>query len=189
MTRGLSTAEVNASGARNTIVVQLIECLFDSGALRLAMGGHNVTYGGLTWTAVNVLSIGAQAESADSTEGLTFSLSGLDPAILALAASEPYYRRRINLYEQWLYDDYSAVAAPRLEWCGVLTALAIEEEGRKATVAGTAEHLDADLRRPRIARYNNADQTRRYPTDTGFSLVEQMTQLTLVWPSKEALQK
>lgn len=194
MSRGLSGIEATQSSLRNTIVIQLIEVLFDSGPLRLALGAHDVTSGGVTYTASRVVSIEANAESADSTEGLSFALDGLDAGILAIAAAEPYYRRPVNLYEQWLYGDYAggayvAAAAPRLEWCGVLTGLVIEEQDRRCSIAGTAEHYDADLRRPRTQRYNNADQTRRYPTDTGFSMAEQLTQLTLVWPSKEALKK
>ena len=189
MSRGLSAAEISASTARNSISIPLVEILFASGPLRLALGGQSVNATMGLFTAANLLTMEPVDESADSTEGVRFALNGIDAAILARAAGEPYYRRRVNVYEQWLNASYQAVAAPRLEWCGVLTSLVIEEQGGKAAVSATAEHFDADLTQPRVSRYNNADQLRRHPGDTGFSDVEQMSEITLVWPSKEALQK
>jgi hypothetical protein len=188
-TRGLTAPEQSAASARNSLSVQMIEVLFDSGALRLCLGRSEIIAGLFTFYPAKSLALDVSAESSDSLEGFKFSLTGLDMAILAIAAAEPYFRRPVLVYEQWVDANYAAVAAPRLEWIGRLTSLVIEEQGRVATVAGTAEHWDADDDRVRISYYNDATQRRLYPTDEGLSLVEQMTEVTLVWPSKEALKK
>lgn len=189
MSRYLSQAELDAAAARNTTVIPLVEVLFAGGPLRLALGGHSVTSAGVMWYATQLIQIESATETADSTEAISFTLNGLDVGIVAIAAAEPYYRKPVRLYEQWLTDNYAAIAAPRLEWCGVLTRLVLTEQDRMVSVQSTAESLDADLAVVRSARYNKADQRRRYAADTGFDLVEKMTDATLIWPSKKALEK
>jgi hypothetical protein len=190
MTRGLTTAELAEANNQASMVIPLLEIMFDSGALRLALGAHAVTSGGLTWVATgNLVQLEAVNESADSTEGMNFTLNGLDAGIIALAAYEPYRGRIFRLYEQWVNSAYIAVAPPRVEWMGRLASLAIDEQNGKCNVSGSAEHYDADLQRARVLRYNDSDQKRLYPGDTGFSRVEAMTEVTLVWPSKAALKK
>lgn len=189
MTRGLTPVEQNVATGRNAIIVPMVEVLFDSGALRLCMGGLQVVSGGYTWYPTQALALESTSESADSTDGLRFSLSGLDTAIINIAAGEPYFRRPVRVYEQYLDANHVPVAPPRLEWWGRLVALTIEEQGRQATVAGEAEHWSAEEKRPRPTYYNGATQARLYPGDTGFSKVEQMAEINLVWPAKEALQK
>lgn len=185
--RGLTTDELAAAAARHSTVVPMVELLFDSGPLRLALGGLTVESGGTTWQATGVLAtLQASQESADGTEGMAFEMTGLEPAIVTIAAAEPYRGRLFRLLEQWLDDSLQAVAPPRVEWVGRLTALVVEESDGKAVVSGAAEHYEADLRRPRSLRYTGAEQQRRYPGDTGLDAVEQMSEIKLVWPTKEA---
>lgn len=188
--RGFSTEELAAASARHSTVVPMVELLFDSGTLRLALGGLPVEHEGITWAATGALAtLQTSQESADGTEGMAFEMSGLSPDIVTLAAAEPYRGRIFRLLEQWLDDDLQPVAPPRVEWIGRLTALAVEESDGKAVVSGSAEHYEADLRRPRSLRYTGAEQQRRFPGDTGLDGVEQMTEIKLVWPTKEAQRK
>jgi len=190
MTRGLTTEQQTVANARNGMVVPLVAVEFDSGTLRLCLGGMNVVdTTGTTWYAAQSLSLETTSESADSTDGLSFSLNGLDAAIIAIAAGEPYFRRPVLLYEQYLDANFAPVQTPKLEWAGRLTALTIEEQGRQVSVAGSAEHWSAEEKRVRVRYYNHAGQARAYPSDTGFDKVEQMAEVQLVWPAKEALQK
>lgn len=187
-TRGLTPAEEGAAAGRNSVVVQLVELLFDSGALRLAVGRMPVEWAGTTWYAARSLALDTAAESADGLEGFKASLEGLSMDIVAIAAGEPYFRRPLNLYEIYLdAETYQPLAAPKLEWPGRITALGLTEQGRMVAVGVTAERADAEEHRPRLDYYNDASQRRRYPADTGFSQVEQMTEITLVWPNKKAL--
>lgn len=187
-TRGLSLAEQAAAAGRNSVVVQLVELLFDSGPLRLAVGRLPMEWGGINWYAARSLAIESSAESADGLEGFRGTLEGLSMDIIAIAAGEPYFRRPINLYEAYLdAETYQPIGVPMLEWPGRLTALALAEQGRMVSVAVTAERADAEEHRARVDYYNDASQRRRFPADTGFSQVEQMSEVTLVWPNKKAL--
>jgi len=190
MTRGLSPAELAAAQTRNTEVVQLVTVAFVGGDLNLCTGGNNVAYGGTTWSAARGLLINPVDESAESTEGIRFEISGVEPDIITIAAQEPYIRRPVYLYEMWLDEaTHAPVAPPRLEWVGKLTALDISEDGGSVLVSGSAEHFDAEDSRARTLHYNNATQAIIDPADTAFSRVEEMTELVLVWPAKEALYK
>lgn len=187
--RGLTTTELDAATAPSRIVTQLIEILFDSGPLRLAMGGIDITSDGVTWYAVGkVLQLSEARESSGSTEGLTAQMSGLDPSIVTLAASEPYRGRIVRIYEAFLDDSWQLIAPPRVEWLGRLAAMATEEQGGQVVVTVSVEHYEAELRRPRTRRYSAADQHRRYPTDEGCDLLESMVDAVIVWPNKEIQQ-
>jgi hypothetical protein len=164
MTRGLSPAELAAAKTRNTEVVQLVTVAFVGGDLNLCTGGNNVAYGGTTWSAARGLLINPVDESAESTEGIRFEISGVEPDIITIAAQEPYIRRPVYLYEMWLDEATHAII-------------------------GSAEHFDAEDSRARTLHYNNATQAIIDPADTAFSRVEEMTELVLVWPAKEALYK
>ena len=45
----------------------------------------------------------------------------------------------------------------------------------------TAENRLADWDRPRIRRYNDADQQSEYPGDLGMQFAEQMVNKTILW--------
>lgn len=184
--RGLTTAELDAAAAPAAIVVPLFELLFDSGTLRLALGSVNVTYAGVTWYATGAaLGVSESNESADSTEGLSLELTGLDVGIVALAANEPYRGRTLRVLEAWLGENLQPLFAPRVEWLGRLVAMSIEEQAGKVTVSVQAEHYEAELARQRVLRYTSADQRRRYPGDAGCDLLESMVDAQIVWPNKE----
>lgn len=191
MTRGLTPDQEAAYMARNCVAVQLWEVIFRSGVLRLVPGRLPVTDGaGRVWYAAKSLSFDEVTESADQLERFGFTLTGLDPAINAIAAGENYYRCPLNLYEAVLNPDtYQVIGEPVLEWPGRLVSLVLADEGRSVTVQGTAERADAEEGTPRVDYYNAGSQQRRFPADTGFDQVEQMTEVTLVWPSKQALKK
>lgn len=188
-TRGLTTPELNAATAVRRECAQCIGVQFASGWLRLAVGRSEISDGaGNVFYPAKSLAMEAIGESADALEGLSFSMTGLHPDIVAIAAAEPYFRRPVVLYEvHFNPDTHALLAPPRIEWLGRLSSLALEQVGGTFTVGGTAEHWGAEEDRPRLDYYNNASQVARYPTDTGLSRVEQMTELTLVWPNKATL--
>lgn len=190
MSRGLTSQQLTAAQQSNTVVVQLVSVQFASGSLNLCTGGSDITVGGITYTAARGLLITPQAESADSTEGIQFSISGVEADIIAIAAGEPYFKRPVYLYELWLNEaTMQPIGEPRLEWPGRLTALSLEEAGAAVQVSGSAEHFDAEDGRARTLHYNSASQAMIDPADTAFARVEQMAELVLVWPAKEALFK
>lgn len=191
MTRGLDAAEVTASQQPHRIVVPLIEAVFDSGPLRLAISPWPIEVGGNTFVAAGAaMKVRDMIESAGSTEGLTLELSGLDPAIIAIATQEPYQGRVLRLLKAFLHaDTHQLVATPKAPFVGRMRSMSIVETNDLCTVTVTVEHYEAELRRPAPLRMNDADQQRLYPGDLGCQYAEQMTEKSIVWPAKEALQR
>jgi len=190
VTRGLSTAQENAAKAAHSTCALLIEAVFDSGTIRGSTCGHDLTVDGNSYPALNKLrSVEALGESTESTEGLRITLDSVDAGIITILVSEPYRGRPLNLYEVWLDSNYAQIGNKVLMFPGLMTAMMNSETGGSCTIVVEAEHFEKELRRPRETRYNDADQRSLYPTDKGCEYVESLTELMLVWPSREALMR
>lgn len=191
MSRGLSSAEVTASQASHRGAAPLIELNFDSGTLRLTLAPWNITQGGNTWISTGTLmSVRPVRESVGSIEGLQFSMSGLSPQVIQLAATERYRGRIVRLLKaHFNMNTNQIIDTPKAWFVGRMRQMNIVETNQQCTVDVTAEHYEAELSRPVPLRYNDADQQRLYPGDLGCQHVEKMSELKLVWPSKRALIK
>lgn len=182
MSRGRSSAQKAADTARNSGYAVVLELRFDSGTMRLYAGPHNLTLGSDIYYATgDLLTVDAHGEAADGTEGLSFTLSGLNPAIGVLARSEPYRGRIILMGEQRYDDAHQLVETPTWEFIGRMVGMTCEESpgDRTAAVRVQAEHYGAEARRPVHIRFSDAEQRRRFPADRGFEYVTAMTEKTL----------
>lgn len=182
MTRGRTTAQKAADTARNSGYAVLLELRFDSGILRLYAGPHDLVLGDDTYYATgDLLRVDEHGEAADGTEGLAFTLSGLNAGIGVLARSEPYRGRIVLMGEQRYNDAHQLVETPTWEFIGRMVGMTCEESpgDRTATVQVQAEHFGAEARRPVHLRFSDAEQRRRFPADKGFEYVTSMTELTL----------
>jgi hypothetical protein len=190
MSRGLSGQQVAAAAAPHRKAVALVEAFYDSGTLRLAMCDWDIVAAGNTYVRVGpLLTIEKPRENAQSIEGLQFTLSGIDPAIIAIATEEPYQGRIVRLLKVFLDPDSNqAIGNPKVWFPGRIRSQNVAEQNDKAVVTVLAEHYDAELDRASPARLSDAEQKRRFPGDRGCEIVGLMVERTLVWPSKLALQ-
>ncbi|HEY0684769.1 MAG TPA: hypothetical protein VGD45_20700 [Steroidobacter sp.] len=191
MSRGLAAQELSAVTASHRAIAPCIEALFDSGALRLTLAPWDLTFGGNTYIAAGALiNVREAREATGSVEGLEFSLTGLDPAILTIATQEPYRGRVIRL-QKGIFNTATntLIANPRTWFLGRMKSMVITETNNSCTVTVVAEHYEAALGRPSPLRLNDADQQRMYPGDRGCEWVEAMTERNIVWPAREALMR
>jgi hypothetical protein len=188
MTRGISAAQQTASAAGHRCIAPLVEMAFASGTLRLALAPFNITEGANTYVATgSLIDIEPVKESASSREGISLSMSGLDPTIIALAASEQFRGRMLTIRKVYLdANTNQAIGSSVVMWIGRIRSMATTEDNNNATVTVTAEHFEAELGRAATLRLNNADQQRLYPGDRGCEYAEETTTKTIVFPSKEA---
>ena len=190
MARDLSTAQQTAVAAAHVRACHLIECQFASGTLRLAIAPWNIVSGGNTYQATgDLMTVDPVAESAGSREGLQFTLSGLDPAIITIAATEPYRSRIVRLLRCYFDDDNAVIGTPSVRFIGRITNMQIIESNETCTVAVEVEHYEADLWRAAPLRWNDRDQQRLYPGDLGCQYAEQVVEKTVTWPGREAMKK
>jgi hypothetical protein len=191
VSRGLSTGQAALSTGIHRVTIPLVEMLFDSGTLRLALNQWDVNSGGTIYIGTGpLLKVEKIPENATSIEGIQFTMSGLDPAIFALATQEPYQGRIARVLKGYADPNtYQLIGAPVVRFPGRMRSFSIIETNNQATVTLAIEHFDAEFARPWPFRYSNSDQQRAFPGDKGCEYVEQMTERTIVWPSKEALRK
>ena len=182
MTRGRSAGLVAADTAPHAGAAVLIALHFDSGILRLCWGPSDIVVGADTYYATGAaLQVAPHAEAADGAEGLQFTLSGLDPAVLPLVIAEPYKGRLLQMLEQRFDADHQLVGSAVVEYVGRMTAMTSSEDPgqRSHTVTVQTETYDTEGRRPVYLRFSDEEQRRRYPTDKGAEYVTSLTERVL----------
>ena len=153
--------------------IWFVEALFDSGALRLWSGRGDLSWNGETWLGASALSvIGGMTESSDmKTKGTDIVLTGLDPAIIAIALAEPVKYRTGRVYFGFLDADMALITDPIPMIVGDMQFFTIKRTDETATVSLKLESKMIRSQVPRERRYTPWDQNRVYPTDKGFDFV------------------
>jgi hypothetical protein len=184
--RGLDVSQINASADSHRVVVPLLEFHFDSGTLYLACLCWDLPVGATTYTRAP-LQFAPVRESASSTEGMQFTMNGLDPAILAIAVNEPWQGRTVRVLKAYLQKDSNQlIGTPKTFFLGRLRNFAGTEDNGSANMAAFAEHYDAELQHANPVRFTDADQQRLFPGDRGCEFAALNSDKQIVWPSKEA---
>lgn len=185
MTRANTTEFVTASEQPHVTMFLLIQLDFDSGTVRLATLGHDVTYDGHTWTAAQGIgAIEPITETADGAMGLSFTLAAATEASIASALTEPVQGRSITL-KLAILDGTTLRVDPNV-WSGTFDVMTIQD-GVKPLIKVTAEHDMVRWQTPSGALMSAADQAQVDPADMFFEFAAEMSEKTIVWPSKEAL--
>lgn len=170
MTRGSTGPQIAADIAPHAGRAILVEMLFDSGALRLAIADRPITVGADTYVTTGAaFAMSAVDESVAGFEGFQLSLAGVDAGIMALMASEPYRGRTVRVLEPRFDAADAQVGTARVQAVGRMRALSGAENvaERKFVVTLQAEHYDAEFDEPSVIRFTDADQQRRYAGDLG----------------------
>jgi hypothetical protein len=180
--RTLTTAVGNAALADHVVVLALLEFDFSSGFVRMTNSGYDVVYGGYTWSGKGAAaSMEVIKEPSDLyAAGVAFRLSGIPSAMVTTATSEDYQGRAAKMWLAFCSADHVVQADPVLLWVGRMDVMTIDM-GVEATITLTTESRFADWDRPRIRRYNDADQQAMYPGDTGLRYMEQLVEKQLIW--------
>lgn len=182
MSRDRTAPQIAADTGAHAGGVPLLELNFASGVLRFCLGPNNIAVGADTYlTQGDLLTIEDQTESADGTEGMTFTLGGLNAGIFNIMANEPYKGKLVRLLELRYDTDQQPVDPPTVEWIGVITQMDSGEdpESRHRVITLQAEHWEADADRPTNLRFSDAEQRRRYPDDKGAEYATSMTDRVL----------
>ncbi len=191
MSRGLSNDQRTAAQAPHRMAIGLIELHFQAGLLALALSPWDVTHDGKTYVRTGpLMQIEAARESSKSFEGITITMSGLDSAVMTIAANEPYRGRLVRVLKAFCNPETGAlIGNPVVQFIGRIRAMPIQENNETCTIALQAEHYEAELQRAAPLRLNNADQQRLYPGDKGAEYADQLEDKTVIWPAREALMK
>ena len=175
MTRAIDAATGEAVAAPVVRLALLVELQFASGPSRFWSGLGDFAWNGLTFAGVgDLLAVSAIEETAEvRSVATTLQLSGVPTSAIGLLGDDERWQNRVA--RLWL----AVFEADGVTLSGEPVPLARSrmdqltyEEGETATFTLTLESRLADLERPRIRRYTNADQQQLHPGDRGFEFVE-----------------
>lgn len=193
MSRTIIPAADTALSAQHVPCLMLVELDFPAGFLRLNNSAQNMDWDGDTYYAAgSLLAVSAVQESTDGeAHGISLQLSPVSMApipgspsevnIVQLARAQNYQGRAARL---WLApldpDTYVPVVDPVLAFEGRMNNMGFQV-GEEAMFALACESRFADWNRPRVRRYNDADQRLRFPSDRGLEYMEQNVEKQLIW--------
>lgn len=183
MGRGLTTAAKAAFSQLNFPSLVLVRLDFAAGAVRVCNAGYTFNWSGQDWLGLgNLGSISAIQEGITlGMYGVNLTLSGIPPEYIAeVLTPADYQGRSAVIWLAPLTEDYALIADPVIVFKGRMDTADIKL-GETATITIAAESRLVDWERPRIRRYNHADQQAAYPGDMGMQYVDQMVTRELKW--------
>jgi hypothetical protein len=123
--------------------------------------------------------IGSVKEGTDvQAYGTTVTLSGIDPVLLAECMSDIKPGAPAKLWFGGLSNG-NIIGAPYLLFSGTMDQPSVSVGVDTISITLALESRMMNLSRATNRRYTSADQRLKYPTDIGFSWVEQLNDLSL----------
>lgn len=187
--RTLDAAITTAIAAATVRPLIMVRVDFDSGTLAWHSGFGVVTLDGVNYLGLGTLGSISQVTEQPGVQSstITLNVSGIDPAVVALALTEPYINRKCYVHLTFLNEeDEPLVATPILIFEGTLDQIE-GQMGAEALFRLTVKSRLADWERVRKLRYTDADQQKLYPGDKGMEYIPQMSERMLIWPKKKFL--
>lgn len=180
--RTMQTVAADALQNNNVPYLVLVELDFVEGFVRLTNAGYAFQWNGQTWTgAGNLGTISAIEEGQDlQMYGCTLTLSGISSDYIAKCFGVGYSGRAATIWLAPLDSNYNILADPVVIFKGRMDTMPIQL-GENSAIQVTIESKLIDWERPRVRRYNNADQQAEFPGDRGFEFAEQMVEKRLLW--------
>lgn len=184
-TVGTNAATVLSSDAAR--VCAFVQLDFTSGTQRYTTLPYTVTWNGNDWTGLgNLVEISEirEAEALVAT-GVKITLSGIPASFVSLALSESIQSKDCTIWFAALGTDGTVQDTPPIEFKGSVDNPEIAIDAPNCTITINVESVLADFARPKVRRYNDADQQAEYPGDRFFEFVPQMTERTIIWPARQ----
>lgn len=182
MARDLTSGMISAIDATVVRVAAAIEAEFGSGTVRLWTGITTLSWNSVSWSGLGEL-IGASEveEGLDiSAKGVALTLSGVPSDLLTLTEDD-YRNKPIRIWLLQMNEAFDAVEESYLRFAGRMDTMAIRDDGGTAVITMQCESILADLTRPRVVRYTDAEQKRLHPGDRGLEFVAKLAEKPLYW--------
>lgn len=175
-------------GAGHVVAVLLIELNFDSATVYLAAAPHDIEWNGNTYiSAQGIGAIEPVTETSAGAQGLKFTLAAATPASIAGFFTEEIQGRKVTL--RLAVIDPAAPGGFYVDpsvWSGTFDIPQLKDDA-KPVITVTAEHEMLAWQTPSGALFSHEEQQLVDPTDLFFQYAAEMSEKTLVWPTKEAL--
>jgi len=176
------TAQLDAAlQAEHTAAVVLV-ALYFSTPVYVHSGVGDLSYNGNLYKGVGQLGrIETIEESVElKAGGVTLTLSGVPNDLVAVALTETYQNAVCKIFIAALDANHQLVPDPEIIHAGRVDDMAIAV-GKQGTITLRTRDKLTDWDRPRVERYNHADQQAKVPGDKGLEYTEAMVDRTLTW--------
>lgn len=158
---------------------------FLDGEVRLWTGYGPIVWQWQTWQGIGtLLSVSSIEEGSDVyPRGITLSLSGFDPDLLAEALGNVRQGLPVIVYFVLFYpgSPRGIIADPLIAWAGKMDQPVIDASAETATISLNCENLLSAMNVAVERRYTTEDQQRDWPGDAGLSFVYGIQDQTILW--------
>jgi hypothetical protein len=177
---------LNQLAAKTVQLAFLFEGHFATTSLYLWTGLGQLVWNGMTFEgAGELIGIGEAKETSDmQAVGLTVSLSGVSPELIALALSELRQGQTVNVYiaaYQWANGAAGLLSNPYCFFQGRVDVPSIDFGAETAMIALQIENRLVDFERQRVRYYDPTTQQIFYPADKGFDYVAALQDQKIFW--------
>lgn len=154
-----------------------------TGPVYVWSGAGSITWNSITWTGVGQFgTVSTIEEGADvQARGIVLTLSGIDPTLLNDVMTEYAQGLPAVVYLGLFDGSGNLIPNPITCWSGRTDQPTLTVGGDSATLAIACENRLVEMNVSVQRRYTSADQQLDYPTDLGFSFVDQIQDVTIFW--------
>lgn len=162
----------------------LAQLTFRSETVNAWTGIGTLTSGGVDYLGTGSMgSISAISEASDvKADGLTLTLSGIDPTLLSESLTDIQVGAAAKVYFG-LMATASTLIGAYLIFSGTVDKPQIRTSVDGLTISLALENRLVNLQRATQRRYTSADQRLYFPTDMAFNWVEILQDIALLWGS------
>lgn len=196
-----------ALGAKNVEWLVLVRLELDEGALCFSNLVDDIVFEGFVYQGMgNLGDIGQIAETAAlDPQWMDIVLSGVTAELLQAALVTNYFNRPVYVHlgclgdaDGYFWNDTELswndltlpwgdggiiIGEPFQVFAGTIDSINCAYGAASYIEISCADEL-ADWEREKIERYTDQDQQARYPGDTGFRFVAQVSTREVVWPAR-----
>ncbi len=152
--------------------------------VRMWTGYGDLAYGGEIWLGGGeFIGVSNVSETADvQANGITFSMSGITPELLAIALQYMRQGEVAELFLGALTDSGELIGDNAVRvFKGKTDVPVIDDDAASIVINLSAESDLIDLERSRVRRYTSEDQKSEYPGDLGFDFVARLQETEIAW--------
>jgi hypothetical protein len=155
----------------------------DLGAAHAWTGVGTLSWDSKSWIGTGAFGSVSAIEETDQirASGIQVSLNGIASANVSLALQSCRQGAAGKVWLALLDSAGAIVGTPYLAFSGRLDVPVIDDAGDSATISISYESRLADLDRPRVRRYTDADQRAEYPADGSMRYIAGLQDKQIAW--------
>lgn len=181
-------APAAATFGKALALAQLVKMDLTS-ALCVATCRDSIDWNGNTFIGGRQTSIAPIRDQGGTVAGLSFTLSGIPTALLAIALSEPIQGKTVTVWDALMDPDTQALLDVVQVWRGTLDVMPISVGPQTSTITVQAEHRGITFARPRGIRYVDSDQQALFPGDRCLEFLVAQSTHADTWPAAAFFQR